>query len=246
MKLKNVINKHKSNKIKENSNTVRHLNNGTDHRHSKSCCDQSSPARRTMMPASVRFCSIHLRAISGLVTKLLCILSLKIILLKLLPHLPGANELKGWISTNLCWFQGQIKAVTGMFQNPQQPSQEIEFRYKLCTNTDSSHANLYKRAPKRELPKGYRVLILIMTNVCSIFCIPFWNGKVIALTASSCQRLGTIHYIILINQSLGEHLLYSLHHWCRARIEATLVSGWWLLMTWCLFRARTSATIMMI
>ena len=48
MKLKNVINKHKSNKIKENSNTVRHLNNGTDHRHSKSCCDQSSPARRTM------------------------------------------------------------------------------------------------------------------------------------------------------------------------------------------------------
>ena len=43
-----MINKHKSNKIKENSNTVRHLNNRTDHRHSKSCCDQSSPARRTM------------------------------------------------------------------------------------------------------------------------------------------------------------------------------------------------------
>ena len=49
-KIENVINKHKSNKIKENSNTVRHLNNGTDHRHSKSCCDQSSPARRTMKP----------------------------------------------------------------------------------------------------------------------------------------------------------------------------------------------------
>ena len=46
--MKNVINKHKSNKIKENSNTVRHLNNGTDRRHSKSCCDQSSPARRTI------------------------------------------------------------------------------------------------------------------------------------------------------------------------------------------------------
>ena len=43
-----MINKHKSNKIKENSNIVRHLNNGTDHRHSKSCCDQSSPARRTI------------------------------------------------------------------------------------------------------------------------------------------------------------------------------------------------------
>ena len=43
-----MINKHKSNKIKENSDTVRHLNNGTDHRHSKSSCDQSSPARRTM------------------------------------------------------------------------------------------------------------------------------------------------------------------------------------------------------
>ena len=43
-----MINKHKSNKIKENSNTVRHLNNGTDHRRLKSCCDQSSPARRTI------------------------------------------------------------------------------------------------------------------------------------------------------------------------------------------------------
>ena len=52
-----MINKHKSNKIKENSNTVRHLNNGTDHRHSKSCCDQSSPARRTIMDAtSLRQC----------------------------------------------------------------------------------------------------------------------------------------------------------------------------------------------
>ena len=27
---------------------MRHLNNGTDHRHSKSRCDQSSPARRTI------------------------------------------------------------------------------------------------------------------------------------------------------------------------------------------------------
>ena len=54
-----MINKHKSNKIKENSNTVRHLNNGTDHRHSKSCCDQSSPARRTMIPNAtipIHFC----------------------------------------------------------------------------------------------------------------------------------------------------------------------------------------------
>ena len=28
---------------------MRHLNNGTDNRHSKSCCDQSSPARRTII-----------------------------------------------------------------------------------------------------------------------------------------------------------------------------------------------------
>ena len=32
---------------------MRHLNNGTDHRHSKSCCDQSTPARRTII-------SVHL------------------------------------------------------------------------------------------------------------------------------------------------------------------------------------------
>ena len=31
---------------------MRHLNNGTDHRHSKSCCDQRSPARRTITQAN--------------------------------------------------------------------------------------------------------------------------------------------------------------------------------------------------
>ena len=54
-----MINKHKSNKIKENSNTVRHLNNGTDHRHSKSRCDQSSPARRTMTCCSDGLLSVR-------------------------------------------------------------------------------------------------------------------------------------------------------------------------------------------
>ena len=49
-----MINKHKSNKIKENSNTVRHLNNWTDHRHSKSRCDQSSPARRTIITSALK------------------------------------------------------------------------------------------------------------------------------------------------------------------------------------------------
>ena len=53
--------------------------------------------------SSVRFCGIHLRAISHWVTKpLCCILSLKIILLKLL-HLPGDNELTQW--GILCHFQ---------------------------------------------------------------------------------------------------------------------------------------------
>ena len=32
---------------------MRHLNNGTDHRHSKSRCDQSSPARRTTTAMSI-------------------------------------------------------------------------------------------------------------------------------------------------------------------------------------------------
>ena len=54
-----MINKHKSNKIKENSNTVRHWNNGTDHRHSKSCCDKSSPARRTIRHPRQLCMSIH-------------------------------------------------------------------------------------------------------------------------------------------------------------------------------------------
>ena len=44
--------------------------------------------------SSVRFCTIHLNAISKWVTKLIfCIMSSKIILLKLLSHLPEANEL---------------------------------------------------------------------------------------------------------------------------------------------------------
>ena len=61
-----MINKHKSNKIKENSNTVRHLNNGTDHRHSKSCCDQSSPARRTITLTNLGLVRYnYIRAIIG-------------------------------------------------------------------------------------------------------------------------------------------------------------------------------------
>ena len=41
----------------------------------------------------VRFCDIHLRAISQWLPKLLfCIMSLKSILLKLVSHLPGSNE----------------------------------------------------------------------------------------------------------------------------------------------------------
>ena len=43
----------------------------------------------------VRFCDIHMRAISQRVPKLpFCVISLKIILLKLRPHIPGANA---WI-----------------------------------------------------------------------------------------------------------------------------------------------------
>ena len=48
---------------------MRHLNNGTDHRHSKSCCDQSSPARRTIIitpsvhwDATPRTCIVHVFA----------------------------------------------------------------------------------------------------------------------------------------------------------------------------------------
>ena len=32
---------------------MRHWNNGTDHRHSKSCCDKSSPARRTIIEQKI-------------------------------------------------------------------------------------------------------------------------------------------------------------------------------------------------
>ena len=38
---------------------MRHLNNGTDHRHSKSCCDQSSPARRTTISFHIRFSQFY-------------------------------------------------------------------------------------------------------------------------------------------------------------------------------------------
>ena len=43
---------------------MRHLNNGTDHRHSKSCCDQSSPARRTkrwLVTSLTRYCLYFIR-----------------------------------------------------------------------------------------------------------------------------------------------------------------------------------------
>ena len=42
---------------------MRHWNNGTDHRHSKSCCDKSSPARRTI--TCVHTCAVAERRRSG-------------------------------------------------------------------------------------------------------------------------------------------------------------------------------------
>ena len=93
IKLKNVINKHKSNKIKENSNTVRHLNNGTDHHHSKSCCDQSSPARRT-----IKRCGLCAFSSDNFYSKcwqgLLCFVTLLFICVHVFsrwPHIPLTN-----------------------------------------------------------------------------------------------------------------------------------------------------------
>ena len=37
---------------------MRHWNNGTDHRRSKSCCDKSSPARRTISPLYILITSL--------------------------------------------------------------------------------------------------------------------------------------------------------------------------------------------
>ena len=38
---------------------MRHLNNGTDHRHSKSSCDQSSPARRTITRLTIVYSTVY-------------------------------------------------------------------------------------------------------------------------------------------------------------------------------------------
>ena len=47
--------------------------------------------------SSIRFCDIHLRAISQRVPRLVfCMLRFKMILLNLLPHFPGTNESKNW------------------------------------------------------------------------------------------------------------------------------------------------------
>ena len=59
IKLKNVINKHKSNKIKENSSTVRHLNNGTDHRHWKSMTSMGNISNRLIWMKRISMLSIR-------------------------------------------------------------------------------------------------------------------------------------------------------------------------------------------
>ena len=61
---------------------MRHLNNRTDHRHSKSRCDQSSPARRTKKPfnmASVIHChynDVIMGAIASQITSLTIVYSI--------------------------------------------------------------------------------------------------------------------------------------------------------------------------
>ena len=58
---------------------MRHLNNGTDHRHSKSCCDQSSPARRTIIRSYADRCThyvdVIMNAIVSQITSLMIVYS---------------------------------------------------------------------------------------------------------------------------------------------------------------------------
>ena len=66
----------------------------------------------------VRVCGIHLRAIWRWVPKLLfCIMSQKIILLQLLPHLPGTNELRSSFrgTSQLQWPQGSLLLINLIF-----------------------------------------------------------------------------------------------------------------------------------
>ena len=111
--MKNVINKHKSNKIKENSNTVRHLNNGTDRRHSKSCCDQSSAARRTI---SIEVQWTDVLSISDITTYMSITCKGKTHdwqLAHIRPIMPGQNghaadvifTCMSWTKVVKCWFQ---------------------------------------------------------------------------------------------------------------------------------------------
>ena len=70
----------------------------------------------------LRFCSIHLRAFSQVAPVLLfCEISLKIVHLKFLPHLPGANELKD--NTKNIWANGYRQP--DILVNPQRAGTEL-------------------------------------------------------------------------------------------------------------------------
>ena len=66
----------------------------------------------------LRFCGIHLRVISGVPQLLFYIMSLKIMFLKSLPHLPGANELSNWGEPSDIQRDGQTDGQCGPRQYP--------------------------------------------------------------------------------------------------------------------------------
>ena len=103
------MNKHKSNKIKENSNTVRHFIMGqiTTTQNVVAIKEVRHAGQWTNVDISlVRFCGIRLISLS-VPTLLFRTMSLKIILSKLLPHLAESNEFS---VRKMCWILSPYRA----------------------------------------------------------------------------------------------------------------------------------------
>ena len=165
------------------------------------------------------FCGIHLRATSQWVPKLLvCIMSMKIMLLKLLPHLPGANELREGASvatTSILSFltHGRMQKVEILPHGRQGPDYHGDGKIflALVERTDSPSSHKVQQAPswRRWSHHAHRTSLTLWRRKTSLKHQP---GPANTLTTSRLEFY-FIELFFLNLRNFIHNQKISIHYW---------------------------------
>ena len=157
----------------------------------------------------ISICDIHLRAISQWVLFCITMMSLKIVLIKLLPHLPGTNEL-----------MGKVGGLGVVYEGHKHPSQSLvlwNIQYRHISGLVQERRNSIADALELCLSCTNRSILdcdKTSTNCTKQFLIPKWSqyDYLMLVTIGSSNGSPSVS---LPEETLGRYLdaIISWHHW---------------------------------